>query len=236
MNRFFTKTIKIILAAGLSLVYGCMSVEYVGQSFPELPESEPIKIYSAAAPLTSDDYRVIGRVTIQAPDGTTQGDVWEELTELARKHGAEAVNILDFKRVRIGSYAVESEQPRRVGWNRDGRNAGGAYIYSNYFGEVSTLEGRRTNVTELQINAVLLVSGKKFKEMQALNKKEQKHFAEKDAAKQEKKSDAAAEEALNKSVKPLEVSPLQPYKEDPKPERQPSSVELSADHRPAVSL
>ena len=172
MNRFFTVVKKTMPALGLLLMYGCMNVEYVGQSFPALAENETVKVYSPNSPLDAEGYRVIGRVEIQAPDGTTQEDVVEELTGLARKHGAEVVNILEIKRVKIGTVAADPGVSR-VGWNRDGRNAGGAYIYSNYFGEVSTLEGRRTKVTELQIKAVLLVSDEKFRQIQAERQKKQ---------------------------------------------------------------
>ena len=172
MNRFFTVVKKTMPALGLLLMYGCMNVEYVGQSFPALAENEAVKVYSPNSPLDAEGYRIIGRVEIQAPDGTTQEDVVEELTGLARKHGAEVVNILEIKRVKIGTVAADPGVSR-VGWNRDGRNAGGAYIYSNYFGEVSTLEGRRTKVTELQIKAVLLVSDEKFRQIQAERQKKQ---------------------------------------------------------------
>ena len=219
---------------GLLLMCGCMSVEYVGQSFPALAENEPVKLYWPNAQVPEDTYRVIGRVFIEAPDGTTQSDVGEELTVLARKHGAEAVNILEYKRINIGQVQTATSQPLRLGWDRDGRNAGGAYIYSNYFGETTNTGGSYTKVTELQIKAVLLVSEKKFKEMQPSGKKAVKQAGESDQT--TGKSGQTTEEALNKSVKPLEVSPLKPFKGDPAPERQPSNIELSADPRPAVSL
>ena len=175
MNRFFTVLSKTTLALGLLLMFGCMNVEYVGQSLPELAENEPVKVYSPASQFKEAGYRVLGRVEIQAPDGTTQEDVVDELTRLARKHGAEIANILEIKRVRIGTVAADPGVSR-VGWNRDGRNAGGAYIYSNYFGEVSTLEGRRINVTELLIKAVLLVPEEKVRKLQeSANKKQDKN-------------------------------------------------------------
>ena len=185
MNRFFTVLSKAMPALVLVLMYGCMNVEYVGQSFPALAENEPVKVCSPTSPLASDGYRVIGRVEIQAPDGTTQADVVEELTALARKHGADVVNILEIKRVKIGTVAADPTVSR-VGWNRDGRNAGGAYIYSNYFGEVSTLEGRRTNVTELQIKAVLLVPEEKFRQIQSQRQKEQTEAGKEQNSKSQK--------------------------------------------------
>ena len=212
MNKFLTVIGKSMLAFGLLLMYGCMSVEYVGQSFPALPENEPVKIYSPTAPFADSSWHVIGRVMITAPDGTTQEDVYEELTALAREHGAEAVNILDFKRVRIGTVSPESDQVHRVGWNRDGRNAGGAYIYSNYFGEVSTaaLEGRRTNVTELQIKAVLLVSDAKFKDVQKLQKEQKRPPESEVPEKGEQTTEMTTGEALDKSAKNINVSPVKP--------------------------
>ena len=125
MNGFFTVVKKTMPALGLLLMYGCMNVEYVGQSFPALAENEAVKVYSPNSPLDAEGYRVIGRVEIQAPDGTTQEDVVEELTGLARKHGAEVVNILEIKRVKKGTVAADPGVSR-VWWNRDGINAGGA--------------------------------------------------------------------------------------------------------------
>ena len=234
MNRILAVIGKSTLALGLLLMYGCMSVDYVGQSFPALTEKDSVKLYWSTAQVPEDTYQVIGRVMIDAPDGTTQSDVADELIELARKHGAEAVNILEYKRINIGKVAAVAEQPHRVGWNRDDRNSGGAYIYSNYFGKTTVLGGEYTKVTELKIKAVLLVSAEKVKAMQQLHKKEQKKAVT--AAKGKSFKAQTAGEALDKSVKPLEVSPLKPFQAEPKPERQPSRVELSADHRPAVSL
>ena len=210
MNRFFTVLGKTMLASGLLLMYGCMNVEYVGQSLPELAENEPVKVYSPASQFKDEGYRAIGRVEIQAPDGTTQEDVADELTKLARKHGAEIVNILEIKRVRTGTVAAAPEVSR-VGWNRDGRNAGGAYIYSNYFGEVSTLEGRRSNVTELMIKAVLLVPEEKVRKIQEAASKKLAERAKSEAVAEDKKSEAAtAEEALDKAIKPVHASLLNP--------------------------
>ena len=199
-----------MLAVGLLLMYGCMSVDYVGQSFPALAENETVKIYSQTAPMPDGEFQAIGRVLIEAPDGTTQGDVYEELTSLARKHGADAVNILDYKRVRIGTVAAEANAIPRVGWNRDGRNSGGAYIYSNYFGEVSTLEGKRTDVTELQIKAVLLVSDKKFKAVQAQQSKKTAKAEDKTPEKSKQAVEMTADEALDKSVKSINAIPVKP--------------------------
>lgn len=210
MNRFLTAIGKTMLALGILSMYGCMNVEYVGQSFPALAENVPVKIYSPTAALPENTYQVIGRVMITAPDGTTRDEVCDKLTALAREHGAEAVNILEFKRVRIGTVAAEPEQIQRVGWNRDGRNAGGAYIYSNYFGEVSSLEGKRTNVTELQIKAVLLVSDEKIKDIQKKYREKLKSPADKTPEKDEKTVEMATEEALEKTVKNIDTVSIKP--------------------------
>ena len=233
MNRFLTVVSQIMLLMGLVLMYGCINVEYVGQSFPVLAENEPVKIYWPTVQPPEDTYRAIGRVFIEAPDGTTQGDIAEELITLARKHGAEAVNILEYKRIKIGSAEVGSDRTLRVGWNRDNRNAGGSYIYSNYFGQTITMGNDYTSVTELQIKAVLLVTEKKFRDLESRNKPQKNaEFAGSTG----KKSVQTAEAALDKSVKPVEASPVKPYKSDPPAERKPSRLELSADHRPAVDL
>lgn len=207
MNRFLTGLGKVLLFAGMPLMYGCINVEYVGQSFPALPENEPIQVYSPVAPMPAGDYRIIGRATIQAPDGTTRGDVHEALSELAREHGAEAVNILDYKRVRIGTYTPDTDRVQRVGWNRDGRNAGGAYIYSNYFGEVSSLEGRRSEVTELHIKAVLLVNSKKFQEIMKQHKNSQAKSKNTAVPEAVAGKNLSADEALEKSVKKIDIAP-----------------------------
>ena len=226
-------TQAVLLGCGLLAAAGCVNVEYVGQSFPALDEAAPVVIYSPENPMPDKGFRAIGRAMVTLPDNRGAGDIRQELTALAREHGAEAVNVVSIQKIRLGMAAPESGRIRISNWNRDGRNAGGAYIYTNSFGEQAELAAPGKAIYEQQVKALLLVSDKRFEEMQKLYQAERAKLTAAPAA--VPPAAQTAEQALDKAVKPLEVSPTAPA-EAAAPAKQPVNVELSSDSNPAVAL
>ena len=216
------------------LVSGCMNVDYVGQTFPALPAGTPVIIYSPEAPMPQGIYRSIGRVTISAPQRSTSDDIRAELTDLALEHGAEAVNVVEFKRVQVGVESYGSAgQPT---WNNDDRNAGGGYIYSNSFGQRASIPGNTHPVFELRVKALLMVTNERFAEMQALYQKEHAQFeVEKTLAPEQ---ELTADEALDKTVDNAVLPPASEIKTAPEKQDAPApvNIDLSDDRRQPVAL
>ena len=190
--------ILMLLLLMMVTVTGCMNVDYVGQSFPPMPEDSAVAVYSPSVP-PPENMRAIGRVYVTAPQGTSTNEISDELIELAREKGAEAVNIVESKRVNIGSAAPGLGRGSSPSWNRDNRNAGGAYIYSNSFGDVMTMEQPTAEIIETQVKALLLVSESRFEQIKALYQEERRKL-EAAAAEHIPAPAATAEEALDKAA------------------------------------
>ena len=74
-----------VLAAGISLVAaGCIDLEYIGQEFEPTPQSRPVALFQNRAEVPPGEYRIIGRATLTAPDGTLGYDIQEKLLDSAR--------------------------------------------------------------------------------------------------------------------------------------------------------
>lgn len=159
------------LAGGmlLSVLTGCIDLSYTGQSFPPL-EGEPVAFYSEKASRPDNEYRAIGRILLTAPDGTRSEKLQERLIEAAREHGANAVEVVEFKRVQVGlSAAPEVRQDNAIAQRafRDNRNAAGERIYLDSFGERASLVSPPRKVYEIQIKALLLVTNVRYNEYTA---------------------------------------------------------------------
>ena len=234
----YVKMLKMAIYTIAALTFaGCVNVEYVGQTFPALPEETPVTIYSPEAPMPDHGYRAIGRITLTAPDGNSLGSVRDELSECAREHGAEAVSVVEFKRVEVGFWAVESASVSMPDWSRDNRNAGGAFIYSNSFGErVAVNSQPRQKIYELRVKALLLVTDARFNEMMEIYRKQREKLDEKLDKTRLKVQASTAEEALDKSVKPVENSPVPPEKKAPAAEKKVIQLDLTDDRSAPAAL
>ena len=222
------------LAALTLSAVGCMNVDYVGQSFPPLAEDSAVAVYSPSAP-PPENMRAIGRVYLTAPQGTSVEEISDELVALAREKGAEAVNIVESKRVNIGSAAPGIGRGDTPSWNRDNRNAGGAYIYTNSFGDAVTMDAPTTPIIELQVKALLMVSSDRFDSVRALYQEERKKLEQ--AAEKLQPAAETAEDALDKSQVKVEVSPLDNgSKKEDKAEKTPLQMNLTKESDSQVTL
>ena len=184
-----------------------------------------------------DSYQAIGRLQLNAPGGESMEDIREELMSQARKYGADAVNVLEIKNITVGMSAPDTSSSRTPNWRNDGRNAGGAYIYSNSFGEITTLESPSRPVYELQLKALLMVENERFKHIENEIKKAAADQQEKLPADTEenaedsavgKSPDSAGEKAVQFELVPQSSSS----------ENRPATVslELNDDRRQPVNL
>lgn len=213
---------------------GCMNVEYVGQTLPSLPTSTSVKVFSPENPLPAG-YRSIGKVTLTAPPRTSGSDIRQRLIALAREKGAEAVNVVSSKRIQVGLIEPDAGPGRMPNWEQDPRNAGGRFIYSNSFGNPAALPtAKRQALYDVQVQALLMVTDSRFNAMQQLYREQRARLEAQERNIAGKPVVLPPDKALDKAVKPLEVSPVP--KKEPAPELKPVQLNLGSDKNPSVKL
>jgi len=97
------------LAAWLLFAAGCVNVDYVGQTFEPIPEGSPVEYFGSRADIQPGKYRIIGRGVVTTTRRLDHYDIREILIDEARKRGADAVVLVDQKRVMRGIYEREPD-------------------------------------------------------------------------------------------------------------------------------
>ena len=97
------------LAAWLLFAAGCVNVDYVGQTFEPIPEGTPVEYFGSRRDIPPGKYRIIGRAVVTTTRQFDKYDIREMLIDEARKRGADAVVLVDFKRVKRGVYESEPD-------------------------------------------------------------------------------------------------------------------------------
>ena len=72
-----------------------MDFDYTGQSFASRPGFAPVLFFNGRKEIPAEGYRIIGRGVLTVAPKTGDHDRMGELREQARKHGADAVCIVD---------------------------------------------------------------------------------------------------------------------------------------------
>ena len=88
---------------------GCVNVDYVGQTFEPIPEGKPVEYFGARKEVPPGKYRIIGRAVISASRKFDKYDIRELLIDEARKRGADAVVLIDSKKIKRGVYEREPD-------------------------------------------------------------------------------------------------------------------------------
>lgn len=150
-----------VLAAGISLVAaGCIDLEYIGQEFEPTPQSRPVALFQNRAEVPPGEYRIIGRATLTAPDGTLGYDIQEKLLDSAREAGADAVCLISTERIHVGTYTIVNSDfspPGSVRLNPGNLSADGSFRAVNTFGsEVTSVRGEERSRVEIEVKALFL--------------------------------------------------------------------------------
>ncbi len=142
-----------------TLIAGCINTHYVGRSYPPTPESEIIAFYNRKQPLPENRYQPIGRAVTVAPDSYNSAEIKQEILSQARKHGADAVKVVDFKRILVAQQQIPQnsiEDNRTFGqWGND-RRADGSKIKVNAGGEVVPMRSQRYDRYQLRARVIFL--------------------------------------------------------------------------------
>ena len=178
----------LALIAGI-ICTGCVNVEYVGQRFAPLPDTEYVNLREERADLPAGEYQVIGRAEVTAPADISPVDLQEKLRQEAREIGADAVQIVSRERRLLGRYYRQPEARRHVTSAQTGSISGTRAI--NSFGEEVSLDGGSyAENYELCIKTLFLMKTTRYQEEMA----KRKEIFQKRLEQEQKAIRAAAEE------------------------------------------
>ena len=155
--KFLSKLLTGVL--GLVLMAGCMSFDYVGQSFAPLSESVPVAFFEDRAAIPKDTYRIIGRGILSGPETVDGYDRKAELRLQARKHGADAVCIVSTVRKQVGVFPTVSDEfsaPLSPSANRGSIGPSGTPWETTSFGETPALKSQEEKRFEFETKVIFL--------------------------------------------------------------------------------
>ena len=117
-------------------------------------------LFQNRAEVPPGEYRIIGRATLTAPDGTLGYDIQEKLLDSAREAGADAVCLISTERIHVGTYTIVNSDfspPGSVRLNPGNLSADGSFRAVNTFGsEVTSVRGEERSRVEIEVKALFL--------------------------------------------------------------------------------
>lgn len=161
---FFKTAFPLVL---LLLLAGCMSFDYVGQSFAPKSDSAVVTVFKGRAQIPADTYRIIGRGTLTGPASEDDYDRLAALREEARKHGADAICIVESS-VKAAGYYPRSDgafaPPLSARVNADNLNSRGEAWEIDSFGKVQTLNSKEKVRYTFETKCIFLKKSSDFNE------------------------------------------------------------------------
>lgn len=152
----------------LMLLSGCVSVEYVGQRFAPQPDDAFIALFDSPKAVPAGAYKVIGRAELTAPDGARWFDLHDRFLAEARAVGADAVELVGYKRVVVGSvpvYAPGSELAYEENRTRSSFDADGSMLYVDSFGKPVQASDSVRDSYEIHMRARFLMKKERFDDL-----------------------------------------------------------------------
>ena len=137
----------------------------MGQKLSPLPEDQLVTFFSEKQSYPENEFALLGRAKVSAPDGTDILSIKEDLQDEARKIGADAVKIVSFNRVKVGTIQVSgsgSEPGGAASFGYTSRTVGGDQIYTDSFGRTSAQPSKVEDKYEVIMQVQFLANRTKF--------------------------------------------------------------------------
>ncbi len=200
------------LALLAGVLGGCMSFDYVGQEFSPTPESQPVSYYVNRSMVPPGRYQIIGRATVDGPDGIDTYDIQELLLRKARACGADAVVIAGVKKVKVGTYQASEDVFN--GPNTDltpiSFGPAGEPVSINTLGdEVVPLRGETYYRKEVKVQALFLKDRAEVRRLLAERGRELDELLAQPVVEPARPEEPSAAEELGKAVAEEEAEPAQ---------------------------
>lgn len=194
--RLFFRTVFSFL--GIILFSGCVNIDYVGQEYPERNSDAEIMFYNSKEDVPKDTYRIIGRANIDAPASYNPAEIKNKLLKKARDCGADAIEVVEFKREKTGVQKVIASNDEYNGvvgtWANNGVRSDGSPIYVDSFDTTVPLKQTYRDTFELKIKVLFLISNERFQEFQKKAAEEQ----QKDRARERMERNIESKKPLDK--------------------------------------
>lgn len=147
-----------LLAASLLLTLSaCVNIQYDGVSESPVPDTEKIELYFSGEQIPVKNYRVLGEATATAGTTFTATEVESELRSFARKHGANAVLIVDVKRTVAGKARPDQiKNQSSANWAVDDSSGNSFRYFRENMLDYSKTEGPEKPVYDILVKAKLL--------------------------------------------------------------------------------
>jgi len=172
--------IKILFVFAAAIILsGCTSFDYVGQKLKPLPPGEMVAFYNSKEEVPPKIYAVLGRAVITAPDGTDTEDVKSEIIAKAREYGANAVEVVMFKRIKTGEVIVPKNEQFEgpVGsWSVTSNRPDGTPLYTDSFVDTVPLKTHALEQYEIRAKVLFLVDKQRLKRSVEKYKKDRKSY------------------------------------------------------------
>ncbi|MFA6716435.1 MAG: hypothetical protein WC082_03385 [Victivallales bacterium] len=180
MNRV---KIFFLLAAGIAMAYlgnGCTQFDYVGQKLTPLTDDQAVAFYNSSSEVPPNVYSIMGRAVVTAPDGSSTESVKEEIISKAREYGADAIEVVLFKRVKTGEVAVPDKHDPYGGvtgsWVTTSNRADGTPIYTDSFVDTVPLSVHTLEQYEIRAKVLFLAEKGRLKKSIEKYKKDRKSY------------------------------------------------------------
>ncbi len=163
--------LSIILSfLGILFFAGCINLNYVGQEYPQRNPDAEIMFYNSKEDVPKNTYRIIGRANIDAPGGYNPAEIKKKILNKARVCGADAVEVVEFKREKTGEQKISTSSNEYDGvvgtWANNGVRSDGSPIYVDSFDKTVPLKQAVHETFELKIKVLFLISNERFQEFQ----------------------------------------------------------------------
>lgn len=154
MKQHFLPVFAVSFLLSLS---ACINIQYDGVSEAPVPDAEKIELYFSGEQIPVKDYRVLGEATATAGSTFTAADVESKLRSFARKHGANAVLIVDVKRTAAGKARPDQiKNQSTANWAVDDSSGNSFRYFRENMLDYSKSEGAEKTIYDILIRAKLL--------------------------------------------------------------------------------
>jgi len=162
--------ITVFSLAGMMFFAGCVNIDYVGQEYTQRNPDAEIMFYNSREDVPKNTYRVIGRANIEAPGSYNPAEIKKKLFKKARQCGADAIEVVEFKREKTGEQKISTTSNEYDGvvgtWANNGVRSDGSPIYVDSFDKTVPLKQNVHETFELKIKVLFLISNERFQEYQ----------------------------------------------------------------------
>jgi hypothetical protein len=180
MNRLKTFFLFSVGAVFVFLGNGCTQFDYVGQKLTPLSSDEPVAFYNSGDEVPPNVYSILGRAVVTAPDGSNSEDVKDEIMSKAREYGADAVEVVLFKRVKTGEIMVPNQKDPYQGvsgsWVTSSNRPDGTPIYTDSFVDTVPLQTHPLEQYEIRAKVLFLANKNKLKKSIDKYKKDRQSY------------------------------------------------------------